>query len=167
MDTTEIRVYGHQEHSAYNGHFESTCYHPLLLFNGEGDSLAARLRPGNVASADGWEELLLPEIDRQQAQDREVVSRGDAAFARPEVYDAHEARQAKYAIRFPANPNLEHKNHGIAEAARGQTEPQAGGPVQELLLSSGQLDQGGARGGEGRIPHWGVVPAGRLHRDQP
>ena len=37
MDSTEIPVYGEQEHSAYNGHFESTCYHPLLLFNGEGD----------------------------------------------------------------------------------------------------------------------------------
>ena len=36
MDSTEIPVYGEQEHSAYNGHFESTCYHPLLLFNGEG-----------------------------------------------------------------------------------------------------------------------------------
>jgi len=31
MDSTEIRVYGEQEQSAYNGHFESTCYHPLLL----------------------------------------------------------------------------------------------------------------------------------------
>ena len=33
MDSTEIPVYGQQEESAYNGHFESTCYHPLLLFN--------------------------------------------------------------------------------------------------------------------------------------
>ncbi len=33
MDSTEIPVYGEQEQSAYNGHFESTCYHPLLLFN--------------------------------------------------------------------------------------------------------------------------------------
>src|ERR1019366_7218250 len=33
MDSTEVPVYGQQEHSAYNGHFESTCYHPLLLFN--------------------------------------------------------------------------------------------------------------------------------------
>ena len=31
-----------REESAYNGHFESTCYHPLLLFNGEGDCLAAK-----------------------------------------------------------------------------------------------------------------------------
>ncbi len=27
MDSTEIPVYGEQEQSAYNGHFESTCYH--------------------------------------------------------------------------------------------------------------------------------------------
>jgi len=39
MDSTEIPVYGQQEQSAYNGHFESTCYHPLLLFNREGESL--------------------------------------------------------------------------------------------------------------------------------
>ena len=29
MDSTEIPVYGAQEESAYNGHFESTCFHPL------------------------------------------------------------------------------------------------------------------------------------------
>ena len=51
----------------YNGHFESVCYHPLFLFNGHGDCLAAKLRSGNVHSADDWDELLLPEIDRQQA----------------------------------------------------------------------------------------------------
>src|ERR1017187_10193758 len=33
MDSTEIPVYGEQEQSAYNKHYESTCYHPLLLFN--------------------------------------------------------------------------------------------------------------------------------------
>jgi fatty-acyl-CoA synthase len=31
MNSTEIPVYGQHEHSAYNGHFESTCYHPLLM----------------------------------------------------------------------------------------------------------------------------------------
>jgi len=39
MDSTEIPVCGQREESAYNGHFESTCYHPLLLFNREGDGL--------------------------------------------------------------------------------------------------------------------------------
>ena len=30
MDSTEVPVYGEQEQSAYNGYFESTCFHPLL-----------------------------------------------------------------------------------------------------------------------------------------
>jgi len=115
MDSTEIPVYGQQEQSAYNpghgsadgGHFESTCYHPLLLFNREGDCLAAKLRPGSVHSADGWEELLLPEIERQQKQGKEVVFRADAAFAKPEIYETLEERGVKYAIRLPVNDCLE------------------------------------------------------------
>ena len=107
MDSTEVAVYGQQEKSAYNGHFESTCYHPLLLFNREGDCLAAKLRPGNVHSAEGWEELLLPEIERQQRLGKAVVFRADAAFAKPELYEALEERDVKYAIRLPANDNLQ------------------------------------------------------------
>src|ERR1700736_5274622 len=107
MDGTEVRVQGRQEQSAYNGHFESTCYHPLLLFNREGDCLAAKLRPGNVHSADDWEQLLLPEIERQQKHGKEVVVRADAAFAKPEIYEALEERGVKYAIRIPANDSLE------------------------------------------------------------
>ena len=107
MDSTEIPVYGEQENSAYNGHFESTCYHPLLLFNREGDCLAAKLRPGNVHSAEDWEELLLPEIEQQQKLGKEVVFRADAAFAKPEIYAALEERGVKYAIRIPANDSLE------------------------------------------------------------
>ena len=107
MDSTEIPVYGEQEQSAYNGHFESTCFHPLLLFNREGDCLAAKLRPGNVHSAEDWEELLLPETERQQRMGKEVAFRADAAFAKPEIYEALEERGVKYAIRIPSNDNLE------------------------------------------------------------
>ena len=83
MDSTEIPVYGQQEQSAYNGHFESRCYHPLLLFNREGDCLAVKLRLGNVHSAGDWEELLLTEIERQQKLGKEVVFRADAAQLSP------------------------------------------------------------------------------------
>jgi len=107
MDSTEVPVYGEQGQSAYNGYFESTCFHPLLLFNEQGDCLAAKLRPGNVHSTEGWEEILLPEIERRQQMGKEVASRGDAAFARPEVYEALEERGVKYAIRIPANESLE------------------------------------------------------------
>ena len=56
MDNTEILVYGQQEQSACSGHFESSCYHPLLLFNRDGDCLAAKPRPGNVQQRRGWDE---------------------------------------------------------------------------------------------------------------
>jgi DDE family transposase len=85
----------------------STCYHPLLLFNREDDCLAVKLRPGNVHSAEQWEKVLLPEIERQQQQGKDVVVRADAAFAKPEVYEALEARGVKYAIRIPSNDILE------------------------------------------------------------
>ncbi len=107
MDSTESPVHGQQEGSAYNGHFESTCYHPLLLFNQHGDCLAAKLRPGNVSSAEDWDELLLPEIKRQQGEGKRVTFRADAAFAKPAIYEALEDRGVDYVIRIPANKNLE------------------------------------------------------------
>jgi hypothetical protein len=54
MDSSESPVHGAQEGSAYTGHFESVCYHPLFLFNEHGDCLAATLRAGNVHSAENW-----------------------------------------------------------------------------------------------------------------
>src|SRR5712692_8336537 len=45
IDSSESPVYGAQEQSAYNGHFESVCYHPPFVFSPEGDCLAAKLRP--------------------------------------------------------------------------------------------------------------------------
>jgi len=58
-------------------------------------------------SAEDWAELLLPEIERQQRLGKEVVFRADAAFAKPEIYQALEERGVKYAIRIPANDSLE------------------------------------------------------------
>ena len=55
----------------------------------------------------GLEELLLPEIERQQKLSKEVAFRADAAFAQPEIYEALGSRGVKYAIRIPANENLE------------------------------------------------------------
>ena len=107
MDSSESPVHGAQEGSASNGHFATGCDHPLFLFNDQGDGLAATLRPGNVHSADDWDDLLVPEIDRQQAEGKHVAFRADAAFARPAIYEGLEQRDVAYAIRMPANTNLE------------------------------------------------------------
>ena len=107
MDSSESPVHGAQEGSAYNGHFKSVCYHPLFLFNEHGDCVAASLRPGNVPSADDWDDLLVPEIARQQAEGLRVAFRADAAFAPPAIYERLEQHDVDYAIRMPANKALE------------------------------------------------------------
>jgi hypothetical protein len=61
----------------------------------------------NVHSADDWDELLLPEVERQEAQGQRVAFRADAAFAKPEIYEALETRGVQYAVRMPTNKNLE------------------------------------------------------------
>ena len=165
LDSTEIPIYGQQEESAYNGHFESTCYHPLLLFNRDGDCLAAKLRPGNVHSAEHSDDVLLPEIERQQKQGADVVVRADAAFAKPELYEALEKRGVKYAIRIPSNDILAAGGCGLTDTVRRKTQLQAGGPVQKLPVPSGQLEDGAAGRGQGRVSFWGTVSTSGVHRD--
>src|SRR3989441_1011492 len=120
IDSSESPVHGAQEQSAYNGHFESVCYHPLFVFNPGGDCVAAKLRPGNVHSADGWDEVLLPVIDRYRAQGQTVVVRADAAFALPTLYEALERRGVRYAIRLPANDVLERAIEDLLTRPRGR-----------------------------------------------
>ena len=86
IDSSESPVHGNQEGSAYNGFFESTCYHPLFCFNNYGDCEGAVLRPGNVHSADGWKEFLSPIVEKYRAMDKKLYLRGDAAFASPDIY---------------------------------------------------------------------------------
>src|ERR671918_1391993 len=107
MDSSESPVHGQQEGAAYNGHFQSVCYHPLFLFNQFGDCEGALLRPGNVHSADRWLEVLEPVIERYRREGARQLFRGDAAFAKPELYEFLEARGVGYAIRLPSNGILE------------------------------------------------------------
>ena len=79
----------------------------LFLFTEHGDCVGATLRPGNVHSAEDWDDLLLPEFERQHAEGKRVAFRADAAFAKPEIYYVLEKRNVDYAIRMPANKSLE------------------------------------------------------------
>ena len=51
MDSSVSETYGDQEGTAYNGHFECYCYHPLFLFNQFGDLGRAMLRRVNHTGA--------------------------------------------------------------------------------------------------------------------
>jgi hypothetical protein len=107
MDSSESPTFGQQEGSAWNGHFGCTCYHPLFVFNQFGDLERCMLRPGNVHSAEGWREVLEPVIARYRGRGLSLYFRGDAAFAKPEVYEQLEAEGIGYVIRLPANSVLQ------------------------------------------------------------
>jgi hypothetical protein len=109
MDSSESPTHGEQEGSAWNGHFGCTCYHPLFVFNQFGDLERCALRPGNVHSADGWRAVLEPVIARYRERGLDLYFRGDAGFAKPEVYELLEAEDIGYAIRLPANPVLQER----------------------------------------------------------
>ena len=115
MDSSESPVHGQQEGAAYNGHFECVCYHPLFLFNQFGDCEGATLRPGNVHSADGWQELLEPVVKGYQKKGLRLLFRGDAAFAKPELYEYLEQGKIGYAIRLPANQVIQEQIQPLLE----------------------------------------------------
>src|ERR671913_114987 len=91
MDSSESPTFGQQEGSAWNGHFRCTCYHPLFVFNQFGDLERCLLRPGNVHSAEEWHSVLVPVIVRYRGRGFALYFRGDAAFAKPELYELLEA----------------------------------------------------------------------------
>ncbi len=109
LDSSQSPTYGNQEGSAYNGHFGCTCYHPLFCFNQFGDLEGAMLREGNVHSAHDWRKVLEPIVARYRHLNIKKFFRGDAAFARPEIYEFLEDEQFLYAIRLPANEILRKK----------------------------------------------------------
>ena len=109
LDSSESPVHGEQEGSAYNGHFGCTCFHPLFCFNQFGDCEGVLLRSGNVHSADRWKEVLQPIVKRYENKKNRKYFRGDAAFAKPEIYEYLEGNGLLYAIRMPANQLLHEK----------------------------------------------------------
>src|SRR4051812_19309099 len=98
MDSSESPTFGQQEGSAWNGHFGCTCYHPLFVFNQFGDLERCMLRPGKVHSADDWRSVLVPVIARYRGRGLTLYFRGDAAFAKPEIYELLEAEGIGYAL---------------------------------------------------------------------
>ena len=109
----------------------------------------------------------MPEIERQQKLGKEVVFRADAAFAKPEIYEALEERGVKYAIRIPANENLE---RDIAELL---TRPVGRPSHKPVVWYKGFLYQAASWKTARRVVAkvefhcWRTVPARGLHRDQP
>lgn len=108
IDSYPIPVHGHQAGSEHNGYYKTRCYHPLGVMLGEtGHWLDLKLRPGNVSTADGANEMLAPLIDRARRELSDNVRvRGDAGFIGAQTLAMLDAKEAPFALRLPTNSNL-------------------------------------------------------------
>jgi hypothetical protein len=120
LDSSVSETYGKQEGTAYNGHFECTCYHPQFLFNQFGDLERAMLRRGNQHSAKFWRRVLLPVIERYRQCDIPKFFRGDAAFALPKLMTLLEKESYRYVIRIKANAVLEREIEHLLQRPVGR-----------------------------------------------
>lgn len=87
MDSNVSPTHGDQEESMWNGQ----C----------GDLERSALRPSKVHSADGWEHVLAPVVDRYRGTVKRIAFRGDAAFAQPSMYEYFESEGISTRSAFP------------------------------------------------------------------
>ena len=109
LDSTHSDTFGNQEQTAYNAHYGTNGYHPLVAFDGiTGDFLKAKLRSGNQYTSKGVKEFLKPLLEHynQAIPTTDILVRGDSGFATPDIYDLCELYENNYVIWLKANRNL-------------------------------------------------------------
>ena len=65
---------------AYNDTSSRSATTRSFCSTATGTASGSKLRPGNVHNAEDWDELLLPEIEGQRAERKQVAFRADAAL---------------------------------------------------------------------------------------
>ena len=109
LDSTLLNTYGKQEGEAFNYHYQAHGYHPLLCFDGlTGDLLKVELRDGTHYCSKDADQFMIPLMQefRTKHPSLPLYLRGDSGFASPELYEACEDNNCKYAIRLKINKTL-------------------------------------------------------------
>jgi hypothetical protein len=109
IDSLPVEVHGHQPGSEHNGHFHARVYHPLIATAAQtGDLLSVLLREGNVHTAEGSLEFILPLIDRVERDLCRVAAvRFDAGFPDERLLGGLEQRKTHYVARLKNNAVLD------------------------------------------------------------
>ena len=112
LDSTLLDAYGRQEGRAFNFHYQSNGYHPLVCYDGiTGDLIKIQLRDGTRYSCTGVVDFLQHVLDEYLADYPSInlLLRGDSGFATPELYRQCEENGIRYVIRLKENNNLSGK----------------------------------------------------------
>ena len=112
LDSTLLDAYGRQEDRAFNFHYQSNGYHPLVCYDGmTGDLIKIQLRDGTQYSCTGVVDFLQPILDEYLNDYPEVpiLLRGDSGFATPVLHKQCEENGTSYVIRLKENGILREK----------------------------------------------------------
>jgi hypothetical protein len=154
MDSSVSETYGQQQGTAYNGHFECLCYHPLFLFNQHGDLESAMLRRGNHAAAwqQGQREIL---AECAAAGDRALspLEHSEVLSRRRRVCHPRIVRLPRSRELFVCDPSKGQRrigagNRAFAHPSGRTTFPQAQGFLSQLSVSSEVVAATAPRGGQ-------------------
>lgn len=137
LDSLPREVHGHQPGSAWNRHYGMRCYHPLVVRSEWGDYLGAKLRPGNVHTADGGLAFVLPILRRAQEWAEQVWLRMDAGFPEPELLDTLEEEGVLYVARLRTNARLERLAAPFLARAQGPAAGEERVWTHELMYQAG------------------------------
>ena len=106
LDSTLLAAYGKQEGRAFNFHYRSNGYHPLVCYAGiTGDLIKIQLRDGATYSCTGVTNFLQPILDEylNDYPTIHLLLRGDSGFATPDLYKQCEENGTSYVIRLKEN----------------------------------------------------------------
>ena len=106
LDSTLLAAYGKQEGRAFNFHYRSNGYHPLVCYAGiTGDLIKIKLRDGAAYSCTGVTNFLQPILDEylNDYPTIHLLLRGDSGFATPDLYKQCEENGTSYVIRLMEN----------------------------------------------------------------
>ena len=124
LDSTLLDAYGKQEGRAFNFHYQSNGYHPLVCYDGmTGDLVKIQLRDGTEYSSTGVVDFLQPILDEylNDYPAVRILLRGDSGFATPDLYKQCEENGTSYVIRLKENGILRKKASYLVDELDGIT----------------------------------------------
>jgi hypothetical protein len=125
LDGTDDPAYGNQQLTFFHGYYDQYMYHPLVIYDADtGELITAVLRAGNRHASYGAVAVLKRIVPKLRAAfpRAEIIIRGDAGFAVPEMYEYCEQERLKYVIGLIRNDVLERMAEDLLNTAHEQYE---------------------------------------------
>lgn len=105
IDSTHFDTYGYQEKTAFNSHYGTMGYHPLIITETQsGLVLPLLLRSGERYTSYNAGKVLEPLIEALEGYS--LILRGDSGFATPAICSLSEHHQFDFVIRLKKNSRL-------------------------------------------------------------